>query len=255
MKYSRNAHSLPICKDYELTKFEYKVLDFYLSYGRAWVTLAFLLSLFFIPWMTIKCWPILSEYILLLLIWFVFIIIASVYALPILVFTVKCLVLALFQKEKAVNCQILGAALFGWDRSYQKSGRKDIIINKASDIWDCDESISEFLIKYTIEQLSYFNNKINVEPKYRVTCYNCFFDAAYDAGIIRKEYCKKGKLRPVVIEQFLTYLGNEYQLSAQNFSRKVEQMVYTADKICTYETYKKYIKSNIDKLLSDSKIK
>lgn len=256
MKYSRNEHSFPIGDDYELSKCEYKVLDWFLSYGRACLTLFFLFSLFCFPWVTVKCWSILSEYRWLLLLWSAVIVIASIYALPILVLTIKCLLQSLSPKHKikTINGQILGAALLGWDRFYKKPGRKEFTIEKASDIWVCDDAISESLINYTIEKLKYFNTKEKVEPKYRATCYNCFFEAAYDAGIIRKDYCTKGKLRPVVIEQFLTLLGSDYQMTAQNFSRSKEQIVRTSDKICHYKVYKNEIKSEIDKLLTNSEI-
>lgn len=254
MKYSNKTHSKSIGENYDLTKGEVRTLDLFLSYGRAWLSFSFLLSLFFVPWITIKCWGILYEHIYSLLIWFIFLTAAFCYSLPIVFSTLKCLLLSLFKKDKRPSLIVLGASFLGWDRYYQKAGTKPIHLDSPEDLFAEDLKCGkDAALKWVIKELDKFNDKDFVNCSLRQTCYRCIYDAMVEVKLIASVYINEGKGSLKAYSQFLNLLGSKYKLSESRLKMEPKVRVDTSDNFYTYNSYQEYLKDRICKELNISK--
>lgn len=221
MRINKTKHFKPVDGEWNPSEFDIKVLDFFLSMGRAWIAAFFCVSIGVTILLLVQYPDIIIQRNYLILTWLVLEVFALLYSLPIIFATIKNLILYLIHKSSWDNAVVLGAAFFGWDRFDAKSGKKEIKISMPSGYLKDDTVKSKEVIVAKIkEKLDFANKHVKLDSK--ITFYRCLLSACDSVGLVTEE-CKNS---PRQRSMFLRSLGEQYQYSERSLKKPDREKIY-----------------------------
>lgn len=152
------------------------------------------------------------------------------------------------------KAMVLMSAFWGWNRFYAKAGKKSFhTIAYPTDLFRGDNNeIKEKWVDFFKKKLDSFNDKENVAPTYKSTCYKCLYVAAYLAEIILEEY-SISSLESYA--QFLKLLGDKYISSASAFKHAKKTELRVFNNIYTCNGFVQMLRDEIEKYKSELKIR
>lgn len=211
MRVNKTKLFKPIDAGYDLTEIEIKLLQWFLSYGRACMAMLFVFS----------CIRVIYEGSLIKVLWYLCLGTSVVFAVPLICFILLDTVLAISGKKRWSTIEVLGAAFLGWDRFDAQSGRTPTKVNMPSDYFRCD---SDLYIEYVKQRLDFFNRE--AEPHSRLSFYLCLLDACDRLGIVSPKCVNS----PLQRSLFLKSLGSEYSFSERSLKKGHNEQLSTREK-------------------------
>lgn len=231
MRVNKTKLFKPIDAGYDLTVIEIKLLQWFLSFGRACMAMLFIFS----------CIRVVNDGSLIKVLWYLCLGTSVVFAAPLICFILLDTVLAITGKKHWSTIEVLGAAFLGWDRFDAQSGRTPTKLNMPSDYFRCD---CDLYIEYVKNRLDFFNKE--AVPHSRLSFYLCLLDACDRLGIVSPKCVNS----PLQRSLFLKSLGDEYSFSERSLKKRFDETMNTKENDYHYDLYLNKLEDELKDLQS-----